>query len=93
MSAPDLPTRFGFVGLGNMGRPIAVNLAAAGFDLVVHDAAGTAARAPADGTPGVLSVIRTPSTKTIGLRAPYIELLPRIRSLGPVPACPLEYNN
>ena len=50
MSAPDLPTRFGFVGLGNMGRPIAVNLAAAGFDLVVHDAAGTAARAPADTT-------------------------------------------
>ena len=47
MSAPDLPTRFGFVGLGNMGRPMAANLAKAGFDLVVHDAAGTAARAPA----------------------------------------------
>ena len=50
MSALDPPTRFGFVGLGNMGRPMAANLAEAGFDLVVHDAAGTAARAPADTT-------------------------------------------
>ena len=48
MSAPDRPTRFGFVGLGNMGRPMPANLAKAGFDLVVHDAAGTADRAPAD---------------------------------------------
>jgi 3-hydroxyisobutyrate dehydrogenase len=30
--------RVGFVGLGNMGRPMARNLAAAGYDLVVRDA-------------------------------------------------------
>jgi len=38
---------YGFVGLGQMGGPMAANLAAADFDLIVHDAAGTAERAPA----------------------------------------------
>lgn len=42
------PTRtFGFVGLGDMGGPMAANLAKAGTDLVVHDKAGTVERAPA----------------------------------------------
>lgn len=36
----------GFIGLGNMGRPIAENIAAAGWNMVVHDIAGTQARAP-----------------------------------------------
>ena len=36
----------GFVGLGNMGGPMAANLAGAGQDIVVYDAAGTQARAP-----------------------------------------------
>ena len=36
----------GFVGLGNMGRPMATNLVASGRSVVVHDAAGTQARAP-----------------------------------------------
>lgn len=39
-------TTIGFIGLGNMGRPIANNIAAAGFDLVCFDAAGTAERLP-----------------------------------------------
>ena len=39
-------TPIGFIGLGNMGRPMATNLAAAGNDLMVYDAAGTAERAP-----------------------------------------------
>ncbi|MCU1361963.1 MAG: 6-phosphogluconate dehydrogenase NAD-binding [Ilumatobacteraceae bacterium] len=39
-------TTIGFIGLGNMGRPIADNIAAAGFDLVCFDAAGTAERLP-----------------------------------------------
>ncbi len=38
----------GFIGLGNMGAPMAANLAGAGWSLTVHDAAGTRARAPAD---------------------------------------------
>ena len=29
--------RVGFVGLGNMGGPMALNLLKAGFELVVHD--------------------------------------------------------
>ena len=37
---------FGFVGLGNMGRPMATNLVNSGRAVVVHDAAGTQARAP-----------------------------------------------
>ena len=36
----------GFVGLGNMGRPMATNLVSSGRTVVVHDAAGTQARAP-----------------------------------------------
>jgi 3-hydroxyisobutyrate dehydrogenase-like beta-hydroxyacid dehydrogenase len=36
----------GFLGLGNMGRPMATNVAAAGFDLLCYDAAGTAERLP-----------------------------------------------
>lgn len=37
----------GFVGLGNMGRPMAANVAAAGFEMVCFDAAGTDGRIPA----------------------------------------------
>ena len=36
----------GFIGLGNMGGPMAVNLAAAGNPLICYDASGTAERAP-----------------------------------------------
>jgi 3-hydroxyisobutyrate dehydrogenase len=32
-----MPAAVGFIGLGNMGRPMALNLAKAGFALVVHD--------------------------------------------------------
>lgn len=39
-------TTYGFIGLGNMGSAMAGRLADAGFVLTVHDAAGTAARAP-----------------------------------------------
>lgn len=38
--------RLGFIGLGNMGYPIAVNLVSAGFGLRVYDQAGTKERAP-----------------------------------------------
>ena len=37
----------GFIGLGNMGGPMAANLAAAGHPLICYDASGTAERAPA----------------------------------------------
>jgi len=32
-----MTTRVGFIGLGNIGKPMAVNVAAAGFDLMVYD--------------------------------------------------------
>ena len=41
------PGRVGFIGLGNMGRPIAVNVAKYAADMIVFDKAGTATRAPA----------------------------------------------
>ncbi len=40
------PTKFGFVGLGQMGGPMAANIAAQGFDLTVFDKAGSADLAP-----------------------------------------------
>ena len=40
----------GFVGLGNMGRPMATNLVQSGHSVLVHDAAGTQARAPQGAT-------------------------------------------
>ena len=42
-----MPT-LGFIGLGNMGGPMAHNLAAAGHQVVCFDAAGTEALAPPD---------------------------------------------
>ena len=44
------PAVVGFVGLGNMGGPMASHIAAAGFELVGFDAAGTAERLPAGAT-------------------------------------------
>jgi len=43
--APEALTPLGFIGLGNMGGPMATNLAAKGHDLVVFDASGTQQRA------------------------------------------------
>ena len=37
---------YGFVGLGNMGAPMAANVVRSGFELLVYDKAGTQARAP-----------------------------------------------
>jgi 3-hydroxyisobutyrate dehydrogenase-like beta-hydroxyacid dehydrogenase len=37
---------YGFLGLGNMGSPMAANIAAAGFEVVGYDAAGTKDRRP-----------------------------------------------
>ncbi len=43
MSSPS-DRRLGFIGLGNLGRPLAANLLAAGFPLTVHDRDAEAAR-------------------------------------------------
>jgi len=43
MSNAGCDTTIGFIGLGNMGRPMAARLAAAGFPMVVHDVNSAAA--------------------------------------------------
>jgi 3-hydroxyisobutyrate dehydrogenase len=48
-----IPSVVGFVGLGNMGHPMASRVAAAGFELVAFDAAGTADRLPAGAAAGL----------------------------------------
>ena len=40
----------GFIGLGNMGKPMADNITRVGYDMVVFDIAGTAERAPQGAT-------------------------------------------
>jgi 3-hydroxyisobutyrate dehydrogenase len=48
--SPPSDRRLGFIGLGNLGRPLAANLLAAGFPLTVHDRdAGSATQLIADG--------------------------------------------
>ena len=44
----DLELRVGFIGLGNMGRPMAANLVRKGERLIVHDVNGQPARALAE---------------------------------------------
>jgi 3-hydroxyisobutyrate dehydrogenase len=44
------PAVLGFVGLGNMGRPMATRIGAAGYELVCFDAAGTVERMPPGAT-------------------------------------------
>ena len=44
----DLKLRIGFIGLGNMGRPMATNLVRKGERLIVHDVNGQPARALAE---------------------------------------------
>jgi 3-hydroxyisobutyrate dehydrogenase-like beta-hydroxyacid dehydrogenase len=51
----ELGRLYGFLGLGNMGAPIAANIAAAGFEVVGYDAAGTKDRKP-EGVRGADSV-------------------------------------
>jgi 3-hydroxyisobutyrate dehydrogenase-like beta-hydroxyacid dehydrogenase len=46
VSAADPAIRYGFIGLGRMGGPMAANLAKAGFGPRVFDKAGTDERAP-----------------------------------------------
>ena len=62
--------RFGFAGLGQMGGPMAANMAAAGFDLSVHDKAGTAERAPEGAKPAATLAELAANAKTLFLSLP-----------------------
>ncbi len=46
MTSPSLGPSLGFAGLGQMGGPMAANIAAGWFPLIVYDKAGAAERAP-----------------------------------------------
>ncbi len=61
--------KFGFIGLGNMGAPMAANLAATGCDLIVYDKAGTAERAP-DGATLATSVAEVTVAEAVFLSLP-----------------------
>ena len=52
--------KYGFVGLGDMGGPMATNLQRGGFQLIVYDKAGTENRAPsgAELGAGIEDVVR-----------------------------------
>jgi len=67
----NAPAALGFVGLGNMGGPMATNIAAAGFELWCFDAAGTEARLPtgAHGATGIDDVARRADTVLLSLPA------------------------
>ncbi|MEZ5593082.1 MAG: NAD(P)-dependent oxidoreductase [Gammaproteobacteria bacterium] len=60
---------YGFIGLGNMGAPMAANIARNGFALSVYDKAGTAARAPA-GTLAVESLAQIGHCESVFLSVP-----------------------
>ncbi len=61
---------YGFLGLGNMGSPMAANVAAAGYDVIGYDAAGTKDRKPegVTGVDSIADVVR--SSDTVFLSVP-----------------------
>jgi 3-hydroxyisobutyrate dehydrogenase len=81
--------RYAFVGLGNLGGPLAARLAGAGFDLAVHDRDGARAErhralgatvAPsaadaAEGRDAVITCLPSPAASA----AVFADLLPRLR--------------
>lgn len=69
MSAPA-PAVVGFVGLGNMGRPMAANVVAAGFAVVAFDAAGTVERVPAGATAATSTADVAAAADTVLLSLP-----------------------
>lgn len=63
----------GFIGLGNIGKPMADNIAQAGFDMAVYDVAGTPERAPEGATVGGSAAEVAGQSTAIFLSLPTIE--------------------
>jgi 3-hydroxyisobutyrate dehydrogenase len=63
------PAVLGFIGLGNMGNPLAGRIANEGFELICYDAAGTAERLPAgaEAAESVVEVARLADTVLLSL--------------------------
>ena len=70
----------GFIGLGNIGKPIAENIAQAGFEMVGFDIAGTAERAPQGAT------IANSSTEVAEQASAIVLSLPTLDSFAAVVA-------
>ena len=65
----------GFVGLGNIGKPMANHIAQAGFDMVVYDIAGSAERAPDGVTTATSGADVARQSTAIFLSLPTVEAL------------------
>ncbi|MEM9100595.1 MAG: 3-hydroxyisobutyrate dehydrogenase [Pseudomonadota bacterium] len=73
--------KIGFIGLGNMGAPMAANLAAAGHEVMGFDVAGTIAEGVSSVTSGVIAAGGQDAVITMLpngeiLRAVYAEIVP-----------------
>ena len=62
--------RLGFIGLGQMGGPMAANIAEGGFELSVYDKAGTAPRLPEGATAAASVVEAAARADTVFLSLP-----------------------
>ena len=63
----------GFIGLGNIGKPMATHIARAGFDMVVYDIGGTVERAPDGAMAGTSAAAVTRRSTAIFLSLPTVE--------------------
>ena len=64
---------FGFIGLGNMGRPMAQNIISRNIPLIVYDLAGTKERSPDKSIIAVSNQDLAKKAKVIALSLPNLE--------------------
>ena len=64
---------FGFIGLGNMGCPMAENIVSKNIPLIVYDLAGTKERSPDEAIIAVSNQDLAQKAKVIALSLPNIE--------------------
>lgn len=73
-----LKENIGFIGLGNIGQPMANKIVTAGFNLTVFDIAGTEARAPAGALPAESSGSIASTASVLLLCIPSVNALTAI---------------
>ncbi|MBT6725789.1 MAG: NAD(P)-binding domain-containing protein, partial [Deltaproteobacteria bacterium] len=65
---------FGFIGLGNMGQPMAQHIARKGYHLLVHDIAGTRERAPENSLIAASNAEVVKRAQVVALSLPTVEV-------------------
>ena len=65
---------FGFIGLGNMGQPMAQHIARKGYRLLVHDIAGTRERAPENSLIASSNAEVVERAQVVALSLPTVEV-------------------